>query len=107
MLYNKQIMRHKVEDIQKDLSPVFKNHDVNSAILFGSYAKGSANKYSDVDILVDSGLKGLCFYGLLEDVCNKLKTSVDLIDKSQLTPNSDFEKEIYSTGILIYEKQSA
>ena len=30
------------------------------------YGKGSANASSDVDLLVDSGLKGLKFVGLIE-----------------------------------------
>ena len=84
------------------LAPVFKTHNVKKAVLFGSYAKGSATKNSDVDILVDSGLKGLKFFGLLEDVVNSLDKSVDLIDTSQIVPNSEIEREILKSGVVIY-----
>ena len=60
-------------------------------------------KKGDVDIFVDSGLIGLSFFGLLEDVVTKLNKSVDLIDKSQVIPGSTVDSEIKATGIVIYE----
>ena len=84
------------------LAPVFEKHNVKKAVLFGSYAKGSAAKNSDVDILVDSGLKGLKFFGLLEDVVTSLDKSVDLIDTSQIVSNSEIENEILKSGVVIY-----
>ena len=59
---------YSVSQIKKILSPIFEAHHVRRAVLFGSYAKGTARERSDIDILVDSGLRGLAFYGLLEDV---------------------------------------
>ena len=52
---------------------------------------------------MDSGLIGLSFFGLLEDVVTKLNKSVTLIDKSQLIPGSTVDSEIKATGIVIYE----
>lgn len=57
--------------------------------LFGSYEKGSAGARNDVDILVDSGLRGLRFFGLLESVNSALKIPVDLIDVTQIEPDSE------------------
>ena len=94
-----------IESIKDELSPVFKKYDVNSAILFGSYAKENARDNSDVDILVDSGLKGLAFFGLLEDVVNALGKPVDLIDVTQVDPNSVVMNEINQKGVMIYGKQ--
>ena len=70
---------------------------------FSSRVKGCATEKSDVDIFVDSGLIGLSFFGLLEDVVTKLNKSVDLIDKSQVIPGSTVDSEIKATGIVIYE----
>ena len=50
------------------LYPVFRKYDIRRAILFGSVAKGTATKESDLDICVDSNLKGLRFLGFLEEV---------------------------------------
>lgn len=70
--------------------------------MFGSYAKGLASQRSDVDILVDSGLKQLTFFGLLEDVVTAMDKNVDMPDTSQIIPNSLVDREISKNGVLIY-----
>lgn len=97
---NKQT--YTITQIQKLLIPIFREYNVRKAVLFGSYAKGSAKDKSDIDLLVDSGLKGLAFFGLLEDVVNVLGKDVDLFDISQVIPNSDVDNEIKKTGVMIY-----
>ena len=84
------------------LFPIFAEYHIKKAILFGSYAKNCAVPNSDVDILVDSGLRGLAFFGLLESVAEALDKNVDLLDVSQVIPNSQVDKEIQNTGIMIY-----
>ena len=74
---------YTVPELQSVLSPIFRANGVRKATLFGSYAKGVATARSDVDLLVDSGLRGLAFFGLLEQVTEALDTPVDLIDVSQ------------------------
>lgn len=93
---------YSISNIQALLQPVFKAYDIKKAVLFGSYAKGSAAKNSDVDILVDSGLKGLAFFGLLEDVVTALDKNVDMLDVTQVIPDSMVDKEIAKSGVLIY-----
>lgn len=95
---------YTTDEIRKTLEPVFYNNGVRRAILFGSYSTGMATENSDVDILVDSGLKGLSFFGLLEDVSEALDDNVDLIDVTQVIPNSKVEEEINKNGIVIYER---
>lgn len=90
------------ERIQEVLSPVLRRHNVKRAVLFGSYAKGNAGLTSDVDLLVDSGLHGLSFFGLLEDIVTALGKAVDLLDVSQIEPGSEIDQEILRTGVLIY-----
>ncbi len=93
---------YTTQQIQSILQPVFMNHNVKKAILFGSYAKGIAKEQSDIDILVDSGLKGLAFFGLLEDVVTSLDKNVDLLDVSQVAPDSEVDNEISKSGVIIY-----
>ncbi|MBO4845614.1 MAG: nucleotidyltransferase domain-containing protein [Lachnospiraceae bacterium] len=93
-----------IESIRESLIPIFGRYNVRKAILFGSYAKGTANDRSDIDIYVDSGLKGLKFFGLLEDVSCALDRQVDLIDSSQVESESRVLSEINSTGVVIYGK---
>ena len=75
---------YSVEDIKAVLHPVFIKHNVKKAILFGSYVKGLADHRSDVDLLLDSGLRGLKFIGLIEDVRLALDKDVDVFDKTHL-----------------------
>lgn len=78
---------------------------MQSATLFGSYATGCASHRSDVDILVDSGLKGIAFFGLLEQVSEALRLQVDLIDICEVDEGSRLLEEVASTGVVLYERE--
>lgn len=90
--------------ISEILLPVFKKHNINRAVLFGSVAKGTNTLNSDIDLLVDSNLKGLEFIGLLEDIQETVNVSVDLFDISHIEKDSLVDREIEKTGVVIYEK---
>ena len=92
-----------IEEIKKRLKPVFYARRVKKAILFGSYAQNCADRKSDVDILVDSGLRGLKFFGLVADVQSALEKEVDVIDIHYLKKDSPADEEITRTGVTIYE----
>lgn len=93
---------YTVPELKELLTPVFEKNGVRQAVLFGSYAKGTATKRSDVDLLVDSGLRGLAFFGLLEDVASLLEAPVDLLDVTQITSGSSIDLEIRESGVRIY-----
>ena len=93
---------YDIAEIKRRLEPVFRANGVKSAVLFGSYAKGEAALNSDIDIMVDSGLRGLDFVGLIEYVREALETNVDLIDIHYVDRDSSIEKEVKSTGVSIY-----
>ena len=95
---------YSVGQLKTMLTPVFLRHDVKKAIVFGSYGKGITTPKSDIDIFVDSGLKGFAYFGLLDEVIKALDKDVDLIDIADIEHGSFIEKEIDSTGVLIYEK---
>ena len=75
---------YTIQQMRDQLAPVFRKNGVRKATLFGSYGKGSADSYSDVDLMVESSLRGLRFFGLLEDVRQCLGCEVDLIDATQI-----------------------
>ena len=95
---------YTVSELKTLLSPVFAAHGVRRATLFGSYAKGCATSQSDVDLLVDSGLRGLAFFGLLESVSTAIDAPVDLIDTAQVEPESPVDLEIKKSGVAIFEQ---
>ena len=75
---------YTVDDIKTVLHPIFSGYSVKKAILFGSYVKGMANSRSDIDLLLDSGLRGLKFVGLIEDIRTALDKEVDVFDNDSL-----------------------
>ena len=89
--------------ISETLAPVFTAHNVRKAVLFGSYSKGTAEINSDIDILVDSSLKGLDFVELIEDAREAMKKDIDLLDICHVEDGSLLHLEIQNTGVVIYE----
>jgi len=95
---------YTVNDIKEQLYPVFNRYNVKKAILFGSYVKGLATEKSDIDLLLDSGLRGLRFVGLIHDIHSALDKEVDVLDVTHIIPDSPIFSEIYKDGITIYEE---
>lgn len=95
---------YTIEQLKTMLIPVFRLHGVKRAVLFGSYGKGQASTHSDIDLLVDSSLRGLRFVGLMEDVRSTVDKEVDLFDVSHVEENSEIDAEIKKTGVLLYEE---
>jgi predicted nucleotidyltransferase len=93
---------YDIAEIKRRLEPVFRVKGVKSAVLFGSYAKGEASENSDIDLLVDSGLRGLDFVELIEYVREALQKEVDVIDRYYIDKNSRIEQVANDDGVIIY-----
>lgn len=91
-----------IDTIKKLVGKVLAKYDVNFCYLFGSYAKNKQNESSDVDLLIDSSVTGLEFYGLVEELRTTLCKKVDLLNIDQLDNNQPLLKEILKDGIRIY-----
>lgn len=91
---------YTISQLKEKLIPVFVDNRVRRAVLFGSYGKGSATEESDIDLLVDSDLKRLCFVGLIEAIL----AAVDVFDITHVEKGSKIDLEIQKTGVLMYEK---
>ncbi len=94
---------YEVNQIKDALLPLTIKYDINKIILYGSYAKGEQEPLSDIDLVVYGNIKGIKFFGLLEDVNNAFVKSVDLIHISQIEHNSDIYKNVMK-GIILYER---
>ena len=57
-----------------------------------------------MDLLVDSGLKGLKFVGLIEALRAALDREMDVFDVSPVAKGTEIDHEIAATGVKIYEK---
>lgn len=96
-------MCDKTECIQKirDVSSyLIDNYNIHSLTLFGSTARESNSKESDVDLFVDMPPQGLKFVGLKLYLETLLNNKVDLVrNHSNIDPF--FIKEINRDGIRI------
>ena len=97
-------MLQTVSDARRMLTPVFDQYGVSKAVLFGSIVKGTATAKSDLDLLVQSDLKGLKFVGLIEAVREAAGMPVDVFDVSHIERGALIDREIQATGVTIYEK---
>jgi predicted nucleotidyltransferase len=82
------------------------NVHIQQAILFGSYAKGTNNEWSDIDIaIVSSDFIGLRYLDNQKISRPKLNISYDLethpFRPEDFTEDNPFVKEILSSGIRI------
>lgn len=72
---------YTIRDLEKIVVPIAQRHGVESVRLFGSYARGTADEASDVDLLIDKGrLKSLFQLSAFRlDVEDALRLPVDLV----------------------------
>lgn len=97
---------YTIEEIKNMIQEILKKYPVKKAILFGSYAKNNPTSKSDIDLVIDSDgkLLNIKFYGLLEELVQKLQKNIDLIEITEIKKNSEIYKNIQKEGIIIYEK---
>ena len=91
-----------IEMIKKVTADVCSEYLVDYCYLFGSYAKGTANEKSDVDLLISTSIKGLSFYELIEKLREQLHKKVDVLDLKQLLNNESLLNNVLKEGIKIY-----
>ncbi len=91
-----------LNEIRENCNSVLSQYPVEYCYLFGSYAKGKATPSSDVDLLISTTVTGLQFFGLMEELREKLKKKVDVLDQKQIANNFELTNEILKDGIKIY-----
>ena len=70
-----------IKQIKDRILPILRKHNINEVYLFGSYARGDANRDSDVDIYCEAGnIKTFIDQGFLEDeLIEALGKEVDIV----------------------------
>ncbi len=94
------IIEHFLEELEKN------NINIEQAILFGSYARGTNTAWSDIDLaIISSDFEGDRFKDRNKIRRIKLKISSDLepipFPPDKFTPDDPFVKQIMKTGVLI------
>lgn len=97
---------YTIDEIKAILKRLLKNMPVYSVILFGSYAKSTATKTSDLDLIIDTKetLMGFKLFSLITKIEEEFNKNVDAFEKSEIIENSKIDNEIKKTGVIVYEK---
>ncbi len=97
---------YTVEEIRDMIQDILNEFAVKKAILFGSYAKNTPTSKSDIDLVIDSEGKliNIYFYGLLEELVQRLQKNVDLFEISEIQKDSRIYNDIQNEGVVVYEK---
>lgn len=79
---------------------------IQDAILFGSYASGQANQWSDIDLaLVSHEFEGIRFIdkNKIRKITISVSTDLEVLpfNPRDFTPNNPLVKEILDTGIRV------
>ncbi len=94
---------YDIDQIKRLLLPLVDLYDIKLIILFGSYAKGTADALSDIDLAIDGDIQGMSFFGLLEDVNQLFVKDVDLVHLKEVDVNSGM-MEATKKGITVYTR---
>ena len=106
---------YTVDEIREIVTPIAQRHRVTGMYLFGSYARGEADKYSDIDSRIDAENLNTLFAlgGLYADLEMALDKSLDLVTTQALKQNIEdpltrrFVKQMKKDEQVLYERQSA
>lgn len=91
--------------IKKIVSQFAEQFNIKSVYLFGSYAKGEANDYSDIDLYIESDLYGLDYFEFIEILRENLGKKIEVLSNKTIEASSKIDLEIKKTGVSIYERQ--
>lgn len=98
---------YSIAEIIDIISPIVKDHGVDRVYLFGSYARGEANEYSDIDLCIDAAaIRGMfAMGGLYADLEEALQKRLDIVTVKSLKYNTDvaFVENMQKDRVLIYE----
>ena len=93
-MYTLQNIVEKLKQVKPELE---RKYPITSIGVFGSYARGEANRESDIDIAVDiDGVMGLSFVAMADEIEAILEIKTDVIPLRSVKPEylANIEKDI-------------
>ena len=104
-------MNQEIENYKALLKPVFEKNNVQKAVLFGSFARDTQSKKSDIDIMIVMQTNKRFFkrFDDFTEVYEKIRArSIDLLiytpEELDAISHRRFIRQILDEGITIYER---
>lgn len=94
---------YSIEEIKKMVSPILHKYRASKALLFGSYARNTAENSSDIDVMVIGGssFEPTDIFCIADELYDVSKKSVDVYEEKEIDATSDFYKNILLEGVEI------
>lgn len=94
-----------INQIKTTVADLGAKYGAERVFLFGSYARGSANEDSDIDLRIDRGqIRGWALGGLLSDLEDSLNKKIDLLTTGSL--DESFLNAIRGEEVLLYDRSA-
>ncbi len=92
-----------MQEIERSVAVLLKKYNAESALLFGSYARGEATPASDLDIVVFGGehFKKTNIFSFAEELRQRTGKDVDAFEISEIEPGTSFYDSVMREGIRI------
>jgi predicted nucleotidyltransferase len=93
---------YTIAEIKSKITNPAQRYGIEKAYLFGSYARGEAERESDIDICIEKGKLRTLFElsGFRQDLEETLGNKVDVVTTAGLS--GDFREQIEGEMVLIY-----
>ena len=94
---------YSVDEISAILSPIIMKYKADSAILFGSYAKNTADSESDIDVMVIGGsaFDPTDIFCIADELNRKSQKRVDVYEQREIVFNSSLYNNIMKEGVVV------
>ncbi len=94
---------YSIEEIKGMVSLLLHKYGAQKAMLFGSYARNSASKNSDIDVMVVGGnnFEPTDIFSMADELYDLAKKPVDVYEEREIDSESEFYKNILAEGIEI------
>ncbi|WP_448519525.1 nucleotidyltransferase family protein [Rhodoflexus sp.] len=94
-----------IEEIKQKTRPIFHKYNIKKAGIFGSFAKGTANARSDIDLLIETqeNISLLDFIQIKNELEDTLSMPVDLVLYDAV--KARLQDDIFAEEIRIYGKE--
>ena len=95
---------YTIEELKKMTKDIFRKYGIEKAYIFGSYARGEANKESDIDIMIKKGkLKTLLqLSALAYEIEQILKKQIDIVIEETYTEDINYDSETIKLAKSIF-----
>ncbi|WP_302396278.1 nucleotidyltransferase family protein [Eggerthella sinensis] len=94
---------YTIDELTGMLKPIMARHNAQKAVVFGSYARGTATPQSDLDVLVygGEGFRGRSIFAIAEELHEASGKRVDVYERSELSDASPLLEAIEAEGVTI------